>query len=104
MPRSILTRYRTEGGGKAAAAGLPLDGEPAASLTGRIPRILHPDLSGMIVGTWRVLYEDAGEGGSYCMCLCTRCGVRRIFPAFKLRKGYALRCTECRVRRELAMV
>ncbi len=59
-----------------------------------------PDLTGRTIGTWQVLYETSVEGKRHCMCRCVRCGVRKIFPAFKLWKGYALRCQGCRVERE----
>jgi hypothetical protein len=60
-----------------------------------------PDLSGMIIGTWEVLYESGGEEASCCMCRCLRCGIRKIILASKFRKGYVLRCRECRVREAL---
>jgi len=54
----------------------------------------------MTVGTWQVLYEATEEDRPHCMCRCVRCGVKKIIMAFKLRKGYVLRCRECRIRRE----
>jgi len=71
------------------------------AVTGRMRRCRIPDLTGMTVGTWRVLYETTEEENPRCMCRCVRCGVRKIIPAIKIRKGYALRCPECRIRREL---
>lgn len=59
-----------------------------------------PDLTGMTVGTWQVLYETTEDENPRCMCRCVRCGVRKIIPAIKIRKGYALRCRECRIRQE----
>jgi len=60
-----------------------------------------PDLSGRTLGTWRVLYEAEREERRHYMCQCVSCGVRKFILAFKFRKGYALRCPECRIRREL---
>ncbi len=56
----------------------------------------------MTIGTWRVLYLTEDEPNRQCMCQCVRCGVRKLIDAFKFRKGYALRCPECRIRQELA--
>lgn len=56
----------------------------------------------MTIGTWRVLYVTEGEKNRQCMCQCVRCGVKKFIEAFKFRKGYALRCPECRIREELA--
>ena len=52
----------------------------------------------MTIGTWRVLYETEVEKRQHCMCQCVRCGTRKFIEAFKFRKGYALRCRECRIR------
>ena len=65
----------------------------------RKPRI--PDLSGKTFGTWRVLYEAEVEQKRHYMCRCGGCGVKKIILAIKLWKGYALRCRECKIRREL---
>lgn len=59
-----------------------------------------PDLSGRILGTWRVLYEaERGEKRHY-MCQCVGCGVRKFIMAIKFQRRYALQCPECRIRRE----
>ncbi len=52
----------------------------------------------MTIGTWRVLYLTEAEKRQQCMCQCVRCGIRKFIEAFKFRKGYALRCRECRIR------
>ena len=70
-------------------------------LTARMKRCRVPDLTGMAFGTWRVLYETTEEDNPYCMCRCVRCGVKKRILAIKIRKGYALRCPQCRIRREL---
>ncbi len=70
------------------------------AISGRMRRCRIPNLTGMTVGTWRILYETTEEENPSCMCRCVRCGVRKIIPAFKIRKGYALRCQECRIRGE----
>ncbi len=56
----------------------------------------------MTIGTWRVLYLTDDVKNRQCMCQCVRCGVKKFIEAFKFRKGYALRCPECRIRQELA--
>ena len=61
-----------------------------------------PELPGMTIGTWRVLYLAEVDRRQHCMCQCVRCGVKKFIEAFKFRKGYALRCPECRIRQELA--
>jgi hypothetical protein len=66
--------------------------------TPRIRRGQYPDLSGMTIGTWRVLYEAEGEERAHCMCRCVRCGVKKIIMIRKFLRGYALRCPECRIR------
>ena len=63
-----------------------------------IRRGQFPDLSGMTIGTWRILYEAEGEEKPYCMCRCVRCGVKKIITVRKFLRGYALRCPECRIR------
>jgi hypothetical protein len=57
-----------------------------------------PDLSGLTIGTWRILYEAEGEEKPFCMCRCVRCGVKKIITVRKFLRGYALRCPECRIR------
>ena len=64
----------------------------------RIRRGQFPDLSGMTIGTWRILYEAEGEERPFCMCRCVRCGVKKIIGVRKFLRGYALRCPECRIR------
>ncbi len=64
----------------------------------RILRSRFPDLTGMTVGTWRILYESTGEEKPVCMCKCLRCGVKKIIPTCKFLKGYILNCPECRIR------
>jgi hypothetical protein len=59
-----------------------------------------PDLSGTILGTWRVLYEAERGKKRHFMCQCVGCGVRKFIVAMKFRRGYALRCPECRIRQE----
>ena len=80
-----------------AASGSRAEGSRRRWRENLMPRSRVPDLGGMTVGTWRVLYEETGEGTPYCMCRCTGCGVRRKFPAFKLRTGYVLKCRECEI-------
>ncbi len=63
-----------------------------------------PDLSGRTFGTWRVLYEAEVEEKKHYMCRCESCGVKKIIPAIKLWKGYALRCRECRIREEQKLI
>ena len=58
----------------------------------------------MTIGTWRVLYLAEVDRRQHCMCQCVRCGVKKFIEVFKFRKGYALRCPECRIRQELAGV
>ena len=55
----------------------------------------------MTIGTWRVLYLTEVEKRQHCMCQCVHCGIKKFIEAFKFRKGYALRCPECRIRQEL---
>ena len=64
----------------------------------RIRRGQFRDLSGMTIGTWRILYEAEGEERPYCMCRCVRCGVKKIITVRKFLRGYVLRCPECRIR------
>jgi hypothetical protein len=63
-----------------------------------------PEICGRTIGTWRVLYLTEAEKNRQCMCQCVRCGVKKFIEAFKFRKGYALRCPECKIREELAIV
>lgn len=60
-----------------------------------------PELSGMTIGTWRVLYLTEVDRRQQCMCRCVRCGIKKFIEAFKFRKGYALRCPGCRIQRQL---
>ena len=60
-----------------------------------------PDLCGRTFGTWRALYEAEVEQKRHYMCRCGGCGVKKIIPAIKLWKGYALRCRECKIRQDL---
>ncbi len=60
-----------------------------------------PELAGTTIGTWRVLYLTEPQPRQLCMCQCVRCGIKKFIEAFKFRKGYALRCPECRMRQEL---
>ncbi len=77
--------------------------DAAAEADGRaIRRHRVPDLTGMTIGTWRILHEEKENGTPYCLCQCILCGVRKIIPTAKFLKGYALRCPECRIRRDLA--
>ncbi len=68
----------------------------------RVRRSRFPDLTGMTIGTWRILYESKEEEKPFCMCRCLRCGVKKIILVSKFLKGYVLNCPECRIRRELA--
>lgn len=72
--------------------------QPAAQ---RLPKRRIPDLSGRTFGIWRVLYEAEVEEKRHYMCRCGHCGVKKMIPAIKLWKGYALRCRECRIRQDL---
>ena len=63
-----------------------------------------PELAGMTIGTWRVLYLTEEEKMQHCMCQCVHCGIKKFIEAFKFRKGYALRCPQCRISRELVAV
>lgn len=47
------------------------------------------------------MYEAEVEGKRHYMCRCGNCGVKKMIPAIKLWKGYALRCRECRIRQDL---
>lgn len=58
----------------------------------------------MTIGTWRVLDLTEEERGRHCMCQCVHCGVKKFIEAFKFRKGYALRCPQCKISRELVEV
>ncbi len=73
---------------------------PSASRETRkgIRRSRFPDLTGMTIGTWRILHESIGEGKPVCMCKCLRCGVKKIILTCKFLKGYILNCPECRIR------
>ena len=66
-----------------------------------VRRSRFPDLTGMTIGTWRILYEAKGEEKPFCMCQCLRCGVKKIILVRKFLKGYVLNCPECRIRQEL---
>ncbi len=75
---------------------------PAAGTTREsIRRSRFPDLTGMTIGTWRILYEAKGEEKPFCMCQCLRCGVKKIILVCKFLKGYVLNCPECRIRQDL---
>ena len=67
-----------------------------------IRRSRFPDLTGLTIGTWRILYESKEEERTFCMCRCLECGVKKIIATGKFLKGYVLKCPECRIRRELA--
>ena len=67
-----------------------------------IRRSRFPDLTGLTIGTWRILYESKEEERTFCMCRCLVCGVKKIIATGKFLKGYVLKCPECRIRRELA--
>lgn len=74
---------------------------PAAGSTREsVRRCRFPDLTGMTIGTWRILYEAKGEEKPVCMCQCLRCGVKKIILACKFLKGYVLNCPECRIRQD----
>ncbi len=73
----------------------------AGAMRKSVRRSLFPDLTGMDIGTWRILYESKGEEKPFCMCQCLRCGVKKIIPACKFLKGYVLNCPECRIRQDL---
>jgi len=76
---------------------------PAAGvMRERVRRGRFPDLTGMTIGTWRILYEAKGEEKPFCMCRCLRCGVKKIIMTCKFLKGYVLKCPECRIRQDLA--
>jgi hypothetical protein len=62
------------------------------------------DYSGRTVGTWRVLYEVELRHRTHYMCQCAHCGVRKYIMALKIRKGYALRCRECRIREDQELI
>ena len=89
-PMEPSTRRRRER--KDPAAGAPRES---------VRRGRFPDLTGMTIGTWRILYEAKGEEKPFCMCRCLRCGVKKIIPVRKFLKGYVLNCPECRIRQEL---
>ena len=75
---------------------------PAAeAMRESVRRSRFPDLTGMSIGTWRILYEAKGEEKPFCMCQCLRCGVKKIILACKFLKGYVLNCPECRIRQSL---
>lgn len=75
---------------------------PAAGvMRERVRRGRFPDLTGMTIGTWRILYEAKGEEKPFCMCRCLRCGVKKIIMTCKFLKGYVLNCPECRIRQDL---
>jgi len=59
-----------------------------------------PDLRGMTIGTWRVLYLTEEEKGGTACASASSAASRNFIEAFKFRKGYALRCPECRIRQE----
>ena len=64
-------------------------------------RTTYPDLTGVTIGTWRILHESKGEEKPFCMCQCLGCGVKKMIMTRKFLKGYVLRCPECRIRQEL---
>jgi hypothetical protein len=66
-----------------------------------VRRSRFPDLTGMTIGTWRILYEAKGEEKPVCMCQCLRCGVKKIILVCKFLKGYVLNCPECKIRQGL---
>ncbi|HEY7585850.1 MAG TPA: hypothetical protein VH866_05015 [Candidatus Deferrimicrobiaceae bacterium] len=41
---------------------------------------------------------------THYMCQCAHCGVRKYIMALKIRKGYALRCRECRIREDQELI
>jgi len=67
-----------------------------------VRRSRFPDLTGMTIGTWRILYESKEDEKTFCMCRCLGCGVKKIIATGKFLKGYVLNCPECRIRRDLA--
>jgi hypothetical protein len=73
----------------------------AGAMRASVRRSRFPDLTGMTIGTWRILYEAKGEGKPFCMCRCLRCGVKKIILVCKFLKGYVLNCPECRIRQGL---
>jgi hypothetical protein len=73
----------------------------AGAIRESIRRSRFPDLTGMTIGTWRILYEAKGEEKPVCMCQCLRCGVKKIILVCKFLKGYVLNCPECRIRQGL---
>lgn len=73
----------------------------AGAMRESVRRSRFPDLTGMSIGTWRILYEAKGEEKPFCMCQCLRCGVKKIILACKFLKGYVLNCPECRIRQDL---
>jgi hypothetical protein len=76
--------------------------DPAAGAArDRVRRSRYPDLTGMTIGTWRILYEAKGEEKPFCMCQCLCCGVKKIILVCKFLKGYVLNCPECRIRQDL---
>jgi hypothetical protein len=75
---------------------------PAAeAMRASVRRSRYPDLTGMTIGTWRILYEAKGEEKPFCMCQCLRCGVKKIILVCKFLKGYVLKCPECKIRQGL---
>ena len=66
-----------------------------------VRRSRFPDLTGMTIGTWRILYESREEERPSCMCRCLVCGVKKIIATCKFLKGYVLNCPECRIRQDL---
>ena len=73
----------------------------AGAMRKRVRRSRFPDLTGLTIGTWRILNESKGEEKPVCMCQCLRCGVKKIILACKFLKGYVLKCPECRIRQDL---
>jgi hypothetical protein len=73
----------------------------AGAMRERVRRSRFPDLTGMTIGTWLILYELKEEEKPFCMCRCLRCGVKKIILACKFLKGYVLNCPECRIRQDL---
>ena len=66
-----------------------------------VRRSRFPDLTGMTIGTWRILYESKEDEKPFCMCRCLQCGAKKIIPTCKFLKGYVLNCPECRIRQDL---
>lgn len=60
----------------------------------------HPgfvDMTGQVLGTWRVLGRLANAGGNACWkCQCTVCGTTRSLPGIRLRANPRRRCYGCR--------